>query len=153
MKIYIGSDHRGFELKTKLFAYLSKHDYDVEDVGDKQLNPDDDYPQFAQEAAIKVLGSEDGDTRAILICGGGQGMAIAANRFKGIRAAVVSDAHDAKMSRIDNDSNVLSLSADELEENEEAVYGIVETWLTTEFSGSPRHVRRLKEIDEFYPNM
>lgn len=153
MKIFIGSDHRGFELKTKLFAYLSKHDYDVEDVGDKQLDLDDDYPQFAQEAAMKVLGSEDSDVRAILICGGGQGMAIAANRFKGIRAVVITDAHEAKMSRIDNDSNVLSLSADELEENEEAVYGIVETWLTTEFSGSQRHVRRLKEIDEFYPNM
>ncbi len=153
MKIFIGSDHRGFELKTKLFAYLSKHEYDVEDVGDKQLDPEDDYPQFAQEAAIKVLGSEDDDTRAILICGGGQGMAIAANRFKGIRAVVVSNAHEAKTARIDNDSNVLSLPADELEENEEAVYGIVETWLTTKFSGSTRHVRRLKEIDEFYPNM
>jgi len=153
VKIFIGSDHRGFELKTKLFAYLSKHDYDVEDVGDKQLDLDDDYPQFAQEAVMKVLGSEDSDVRAILICGGGQGMAIAANRFKGIRAVVITDAHEAKMSRIDNDSNVLSLSADELEENEEAVYGIVETWLTTEFSGSQRHVRRLKEIDEFYPNM
>jgi len=153
MKIFIGSDHRGFELKTKLFAYLSKHEYEVEDVGDKQLDPKDDYPQFAQEAAIKVVGSEDNDTRAILICGGGQGMAIAANRFKGIRAVVITDAHDAKMSRVDNDSNVLSLSADRFEDEEEAMYGIIETWLTTEFAGQTRHVRRLKEIDEFYPNM
>ncbi len=153
MKIFIGSDHRGFELKTKLFAYLSKHDYNVEDVGGKQLDPQDDYPQFAQEAAIKVVGSEDEDPRAILICGGGQGMAIAANRFKGIRAVVITDAHDAKMSRIDNDSNVLSLSADRFEDEEEAMYGILETWLTTEFAGQQRHVRRLKEIDEFYPNM
>ncbi len=153
MKIFIGSDHRGFELKTKLFAYLSKHSYDVEDVGGRQLDPQDDYPQFAQGAAIKVVGSEDDDPRAILICGGGQGMAIAANRFKGIRAVVVAGAHEAKMSRVDNDSNVLSLSADELEDNEAAVYGIVETWLTTEFSGSSRHVRRLREIDDFYPNM
>lgn len=153
MKIFIGSDHRGFELKTKLFAYLSKHDYNVEDVGDKQLNPQDDYPQFAQEAAIKLVGSEDEDPRSILICGGGQGMAIAANRFKGIRAVVITDAHDAKMSRIDNDSNILSLSADRFEDEEEVMYGIIETWLTTEFAGQQRHVRRLKEIDEFYPNM
>lgn len=153
MKIYIGSDHRGFELKTKIFAYLSRNDYDVEDVGDKQSDPEDDYPQFAQEAAMKVLGSEDPDTRGILICGGGQGMAMAANRFQGIRAAVINDAHDAKMTRVDNDSNVLSLSADKFEENEEAAYGIIETWLATEFSGGARHVRRLKEIDEFYPNL
>lgn len=153
MKIFIGSDHRGYELKSKVFAYLSKHEFDVEDVGSKTIDPEDDYPQFAQQAALKVLGSDDGDPRAILICGGGQGMAIAANRFKGIRAAVVTNAHDAKMARIDNDSNVLSLSADELEDNEEAVYGIIETWLTTEFSGLARHVRRLKEIDQFYPNM
>lgn len=153
MKIFIGSDHRGFALKSKLFAYLSKNDYDVEDVGDARPEPDDDYPQFAQQAVMKVLGSEDPDTRAILICGGGQGMAIAANRFRGIRAAVINDPHDAKMTRLDNDSNVLSLSADLFEENEEVAYGIVETWLTTEFSGGARHIRRLKEIDEFYPNV
>lgn len=153
MKIFLGSDHRGFELKTKIFAYLSKNDYDVEDVGDKQPNSDDDYPQFAQAAVTQILGSEDPDTRGILICGGGQGMAIAANRFRGIRAAVITDPHDAKMTRVDNDSNVLSLSADLFENDEKAAYGIIETWLTTEFSGGARHIRRLKEIDEFYPNM
>ena len=153
MTIFIGSDHRGFELKAKLFAYLSKHGYVVEDVGDKQLDPKDDFPEFAQQAAVKVLGSVDPDTRAILICGGGQGMAIAANRFKGIRAAVVTDAHDAKMSRVDNDSNVLSLSADRFEDEPELVFGIIETWLSTEFAGQARFVRRLKEIDKFYPNM
>ncbi len=153
MKIFLGSDHRGFALKNDLFAYLSKHEYEVEDVGGKELDPQDDYPQFAQEAAIKLLGSEDKDPRAILVCGGGQGMAIAANRFKGIRAVVVTDAHEAKMSRIDNDANVLALSADRFEEEPEVVYGIIETWLNTEFTGQARHVRRLKEIDEFYPNM
>lgn len=153
MKIFIGSDHRGFDLKNDVFAYLSRNNYDVEDVGDKQLDPADDYPQFAQRAVSKVLGSEDTDARAILICGGGQGMAIAANRFQGIRAVVITTAHDAKMSRIDNDANVLSLSADLFDDNKEAAYGIIETWLTTEFSGSPRHIRRLKEIDEFYPNI
>src|SRR2546430_1698801 len=110
MKIFLGSDHQGFQLKEKLFAYLSKHDYDVEDVGDKELDPDDDFPQFAYLAATKVLGEEK-DGRAILLCGGGQGMCMAANRVRGIRAAVIWDAHEAKMTRNDNDSNVLCLPA------------------------------------------
>lgn len=150
MKIYLGSDHQGFELKQQLFGYLSSHGYEVEDVGNRQLNPDDDYPQFAQMAALKVLGDEDSQARAILVCGGGQGMAMAANRFRGIRAAVVRDAHEAKMSRLDNDANVLSLSAQQLSDDEAAVHGIIETWLNTKFSGAARHQRRIEEIDEIY---
>lgn len=150
MKIYLGSDHQGFELKHKLFAYLSQHGYQVEDAGNKTLDPADDYPQFAQMAALKVLGDEDPDARAILVCGGGQGMAMAANRFRGIRAAVARDAHEAKISRLDNDANVLSLSSQQLSDEEEAVYGLVETWLNTKFSGAARHQRRIREIDEIY---
>lgn len=150
MKIYLGSDHQGYELKQTLFGYLSSHGYEVEDVGNQQLNPDDDYPQFAQMAALKILGDEDNDARAILVCGGGQGMAMAANRFRGIRAAVVRDANEAKMSRLHNDANVLALPGDQLEKDPETAYGIVETWLNTRFSGAGRHQRRIKEIDEIY---
>lgn len=150
MKIYLGSDHQGFELKHKLFGYLSKNGYETEDVGNKQLDPNDDYPQFAQMAVLKVLADEDDDARAILVCGGGQGMAIAANRFRGIRAVVVWNAHEAKMSRIDNDANVLALPAQILSNEEEVAFGIVETWLSTEFSKAARHQRRIKEIDEIY---
>jgi ribose 5-phosphate isomerase B len=150
MKIYLGSDHGGFDWKNKIFEYLVKHDYDAEDVGATQLNPDDDYPQFAAEACLKVIGSEDEDPRAILICRGGQGMAIAANRHRGIRASVIWNAHEAKMTRADNDSNVLCLPADHIPFEE--VAGILETWLSTPFTNAPRHVRRLKEIDNFYPN-
>ena len=150
MKIFLASDHQGFELKHELFGYLSKNGYDVEDVGNQILDANDDYPQFAQMAALKVLGEEDPDTRAILVCGGGQGMAIAANRFRGIRAAVVRDAHEAKMSRLDNDANVLALTAQQLTDEPEAAHGIVETWLSTKFSGAARHQRRIKEIDEIY---
>ncbi len=150
MKIYLGADHQGFELKSKVFAYLSKNGYEVEDVGDRVLDPHDDYPQFAQEAVLKVLGSDDADPRAILICGGGQGMAIAANRFRGIRAVVIWDAHEAKMSRVDNDANVLSLPARLLTDQEEVAYGIIETWLNTKFSGASRHRRRIRELDEIY---
>lgn len=150
MKIYLGSDHRGFHLKEKVFAYLSRNNYDVEDVGDKVLNPDDDYPEFARLATMKVLGSEDDDPRAILLCGGGQGMCMAANRVRGVRAAVIWDAHGAKQTRHDNDSNVLCLPADVLESDESAWQGIVETWLNTPFNTAPRYVRRNRLLDEIY---
>lgn len=149
MKIYLGSDHQGFHLKEAIFAWLSNKDYDIEDIGDKAPDPNDDYPQFAQMASIKVLGSEDDDTRAILICGGGQGMAMAANRFKGIRAAVVWDEYEAKMTRLDNDSNVLSLPARVLDGDINNVKNIVTTWLETKFTGAARHVRRNQELDDF----
>lgn len=145
MKIFLGSDHNGFHLKEKIFAYLVKHGYDVEDVGDKTLDPDDDFPEFAQAAALKILG-EEGDARAILLCGGGQGMAMAANRFRGIRASVVWDAFEAKMTRNDNDSNVLCLPSRVLDENDWE--GIIETWLNTPFAGAVRFKRRNAQIDE-----
>lgn len=149
MKIYIGSDHQGFHLKNRVFAYLAKHDYDTEDVGDRELDPVDDFPEFAQVAALKVLGDESDDPRAILICGGGQGMAMAANRFKGIRASVIWDAYEAKMTRNDNDSNVLCLPARIFDGGDDSVWqGIIETWLNTPFAGAERFRRRNAQLDE-----
>jgi ribose 5-phosphate isomerase B len=148
MKIFLGSDHMGFNLKEKLFAYLVKHGYDVEDVGDQVLDPGDDFPEFAQAAALKVLGSDDKDPRAVLLCGGGQGMCMAANRFRGIRASVIWDAYEAKMTRNDNDSNVLCLPSRILEDDEAAWQGILETWLNTPFAGAVRFKRRNAQIDE-----
>ncbi len=150
MRIFIGSDHRGYYLKEKIMARLSKQGYTVEDVGDKVLDPNDDYPQFAFAAATKVLGSTDSDPRAILLCGGGQGMAIASNRIHGIRAVVIQDEEEARMARNDNDSNVLCLPADKLEEDQQRTFDIVELWLKTPFSKAPRHTRRLREIEELY---
>ena len=100
-------------------------------------------------AATKVIGETDKDPRAILICGGGQGVAMAANRFRGIRAAVIWDAFEAKMTRYDNDSNVLCLPARVLQDNEAAWQGIIETWLNTQFAGAARFKRRNAQIDEF----
>jgi RpiB/LacA/LacB family sugar-phosphate isomerase len=151
VKIYLGSDHAGYEWKQKIFAYLSNHNYEVEDIGPREEDTADDYPVFAQRAATKILGDDSEDPRAILICRGGQGMAIAANRFPGIRASVVWDASEAKFTRTDDDSNVLCLAADHIDESQ--IDGILETWLSTEFSQAPRHVKRLKEIDSFYPNI
>lgn len=148
MKIYIGSDHRGFHLKESVFAYLVKHGYDVEDIGDKTLDPNDDFPEFAQTVALRVIGSDDSDPRGILICGGGQGMAMAANRFHGIRASVIWDAFEAKETRNDNDSNVLCLPARILENDEGTWQGIIETWISTPFAAAAKYKRRNAQIDE-----
>lgn len=149
MKLFLGADHGGFHLKEKLAAYLAKRSYDVEDVGDRELNPEDDFPQFAQMAAIKILGEEEStDPRAILICTGGQGMAMAANRFRGIRAAVIWDKFEAKECRNDNNSNVLCLPARVVDDDDESWKEIVDTWLATPFAGAVRYVRRNNEMDE-----
>jgi len=149
MKIFLGSDHNGYHLKEKVFAYLAKRNYPVEDVGGTTLDPQDDFPEFAQAAALKVIGEEQGDARAILLCGGGQGMAMAANRFHGIRASVIWDAYEAKMTRNDNDSNILCLPSRIFDEEDDAVWqGIVETWLNTPFAGAQRYKRRNAQLDE-----
>lgn len=153
MKIFIGADHGGFYLKEKIEAYLSKRGYTWEDVGGKELDPNDDFPQFAQLAATKVLGEDErDDPRAILICTGGQGMAMAANRFNGIRAAVIWDSREAKECRNDNDANVLCLPARVLDapgDDLELWKDIIDTWLTTPFAGAERFVRRNAELDKF----
>ncbi len=149
MKIYLGADHQGFHLKEHVFAYLSKHGYEVEDVGGKVLDPNDDFPVFAQAVALKVLGETEKDPRGILICGGGQGVAMASNRFRGIRASVIWDAFEAKMTRIDNDSNVLCLPARIFAEQDDAVWkGVLETWLNTPYADAVRFRRRNAELDE-----
>lgn len=149
MKIFLGSDHQGFHLKEKVFAYLAKHGYDVEDVGGKTLDPSDDFPEFAQAAALQIIGSIDRDPRGILLCGGGQGMAMAANRFRGIRASVIWDAYGAKMTRNDNDSNILCLPSHILDEADDSAWqGIIETWLNTPFAAAVRFKRRNAQIDE-----
>jgi ribose 5-phosphate isomerase B len=149
MKVYLGSDHAGFSLKEKVFAYLVKRNIEAEDVGDRVLNPNDDFPQVAHLAALKVIGDGDQDVRAILLCGGGQGMAMAANRFRGIRASVVWDSEEARMTRNDNDSNVLCLPARVLNRMGDTVWqDIIDTWLYTSFSGAARFKRRNAELDE-----
>lgn len=148
MTVYLASDHAGFHLKAKVMAHLSKAGHQVEDVGDTVLDPNDDYPQFAYAATTKVLGSEDPDPRAILLCGSGQGMCIAANRVRGIRAALCWDEAGARETRNDNDSNVLCIPARTLETD--VALRIIDTWLATPFSGAARHKRRIREVEELY---
>jgi len=148
MTIYLGADHQGFAMKAEVFAYLAKRGYNVEDVGDSEMNPQDDFPEFAQMAALRVLGDDTPDPRAILICGGGQGMCMAANRFRGIRASVIWDAYEAKMTRNDNDSNVLCLPSRVLEDDTKEWQDILDTWLSTPFASATRFKRRNAQIDE-----
>jgi ribose 5-phosphate isomerase B len=148
MKIYLGADHQGFAMKEAVRDYLKARRYDVEDVSGKELDPNDDFPEFAQAAAHKVLGDPTHDSRAILICGGGQGMSMAANRFRGIRASVIWDSYEAKMTRNDNDSNVLCLPSRVLANDEGEWRNIIDTWLTTPFASAARYKRRNAQIDE-----
>ena len=150
MKIFLGADHRGFYLKEKVFKYLKDSGYDVEDIGGFEYDPNDDFPEFARVAVSKIRANEKYDPRAILICGGAQGMGMAANRFKGIRASVVWEPEEAKWTRNDNDSNIICLPARVFDKNEaEAKWKeTIDVWLKTPFAAAPRFIRRNKQIDE-----
>lgn len=148
MKIFIASDHAGFELKNTIYEHLFHHKHDVKDMGPQTLDPEDDYPQFTFRVTTQVLGCEDKDPRGILVCGSGQGMIMAANRVSGIRAALVWNTEVAKETRQDNNSNVLVLPAGFIEPAE--ALEIIEVWLKEPFSNAPRHQRRLREIEEMY---
>ena len=150
MKIFLGADHRGFYLKEKVFKYLKEGGHDVEDIGGFEYDPNDDFPEFARVAVSKIRANEKYDPRAILICGGAQGMGMAANRFKGIRASVVWEPEEAKWTRNDNDSNIICLPARVFDKDEaEAKWKeTVDVWLKTPFAAAPRFVRRNKQIDE-----
>lgn len=146
MKIFIGTDHNGFAMGNLLENYLIRAGYAVLDQGNEKFNPEDDFPVFAAKVVHKVLSSDDEDPRGILICGSGQGMCMAANRFKGIRAALGYDMQSIRASRNDDDANILCLPAKTLAKDKINV--LVETFLNTPFSHIGRYQRRLKELDE-----
>jgi len=140
MKIAVGSDHRGFEAKQQIKAVVTQLGHECIDVGTNDSNPVD-YPDIAYLAATAV--AQKKADRAILACATGLGMSIAANKVKGIRAALCHDELSAQISRDHNDANVLCLSGDQV--GEVLLRKIVETWLSTKFSGG-RHLRRVKKI-------
>lgn len=159
MKILLASDHAGFELKKKLVGFLAELGYEVSDLGPETFNAEDDYPDFIAPLAKKI--SENPKLRGIIIGGSGQGEAMVANRFKGVRCAVYygfyvcrtdvetgdrSDLSIVSLARDHNDANVISLGARFLTENE--AKEAVKLWLETPFSGEERHSRRIKKIDE-----
>lgn len=146
MRIYLAADHNGFDLKHYLYDILLRSGYEVIDAGDLERDQNDDFPQFAGRAVTALLADDDREAKGILICGSGQGMCMAANRFKGIRASLCWNLSEARAARNDDDSNVLCLSARSLD-NDKAK-AIVTTWLSTPFAGATRFKRRLQELDQ-----
>jgi ribose 5-phosphate isomerase B len=142
--IYLGADHGGFELKEKIKGWLSADGIKSEDLGAYSKDLEDDYPDFIIPVAQKVA-SESGSL-GIILGRSGNGEAIAANKVKGVRAAVCLNEQMAKKSKDDNNANVLSLPADYIDE--ETAKKIIKAFLNTPFSNAERHIRRLKKIEE-----
>jgi ribose 5-phosphate isomerase B len=140
MRIAVGSDHRGFTVKSKIIDLLKRLEQEVVDAG-PYSNEAVDYPDIASIVAQQV--SQHTVDRGILICGTGIGMCIAANKFPGVRAAPCHDDLTAEMSRRHNDLNILCLSADML--GEKLIDRMIDIWLKTEFEGG-RHARRVDKI-------
>lgn len=145
MVIYLGSDHRGFKLKNHLISFLNDKGYEVADMGNTEFDENDDYPDFASKVANKVLRDYD-NAKGIVICGSGVGVNVVANKFDGIRSALVNSSDQAYDSRNDDDTNVLALASDYV--NETDAEKIVMTWVETPFSAEERHRKRLLKIQE-----
>lgn len=141
MNIYIGADHRGFELKKQIAAQVEKAGYKVVDVGTHVSQPPCDYPKISYDVAAKVAKEKDG--RGILVCMTGIGHAIAANKVKGAYAALCYTKESAEFSRAHNNSNILVLGARFT--SPKVIPQIVDAWLTTKFEGG-RHLRRVNQI-------
>lgn len=144
MRIYLGADHRGFDLKQALKAALAAMEYEVVDLGATAIDVQDDFVDFARLVALKVAG--DPDARGILLCGSGAGMCIAANKVSGIRCAVGHTVGEVQAARSDDNINVLSLGVDYVSEDE--AQKMVQAFLTTEFTPEERFVRRIAKIKE-----
>jgi ribose 5-phosphate isomerase B len=140
--IFIASDHGGFDYKNKVVNFLKDNGYEVEDLGPNELNPQDDYPDFAIPLAQKV--GESDDNKGILLCRNGVGMCLAANNVKGIRCGISWNASHAISSRKDDHTNVLALPADYIHERE--LLETVEAWVNTSYSEDERHNRRLDKV-------
>jgi ribose 5-phosphate isomerase B len=148
MKIYIGADHAGYELKNVLREHLHHAGHEVIDVGAKTLDESDDYPRYAYAMAAKILGEEDSDAHGVLVCGSGQGMSMAANRVNGIRAALAWDVQSAVAAREDDNANVLVLPARFV--TDYAAIEMADAWLEAKFKKDPKYLRRLDELEELY---
>lgn len=141
--IYIGSDHGGYKMKEALKKFLKKERLDFVDMGPSKFKDGDDYPDYAAKVAKQVSKNPMRDV-GILMCRSGQGVCIAANKFRHIRATLVWNIEQAKMSRNDDMGNVLCLPSDYI--SEYVAEHITKVWLKTPYSTNPRHMRRIKKI-------
>lgn len=145
MKIVIGADHAGYEMKQLVVDHLKQQGHQVTDVGTHEPGKPDDYPDFAHLVAKNILGGDS--ERGILICGSGVGVSVAANKFHGIRASVCHDHYSAKQGVEHDDMNVLVLGSRVIGPN--LAVDLVDGYLESKFSGEERHVRRLSKIKSF----
>ncbi|MBN1168288.1 RpiB/LacA/LacB family sugar-phosphate isomerase [Candidatus Woesebacteria bacterium] len=160
MKVYIGSDHRGYKLKEEIFQYLVEKGYKMEDFGAYEYIKDDDYTEYAKKVASVVgnhyvekersLHKKHGQVRGILFCGSGVGVDIVANKFDGVRASIGKEVRQVEKGRSDDDMNILVIAADFTDLSE--VKRMIDIFLSTKFSGKKRHKRRLEEIKRIEEN-
>jgi len=145
MRVYLGSDHAGFELKNHLVEHLRKQGHDVVDVGPSVYDAEDDYPPFCLATGAKVVA--DPGSLGVVVGGSGNGEQIAANKIDGVRSALVWKVEIAELARQHNDSNVCSIGA--RQHTAEEAEGFVDAFLATPFSGNPRHQRRIDQLTEY----
>jgi ribose 5-phosphate isomerase B len=148
MKIFIGADHRGYELKEKIAKWLFEMEHAYQDLGALNLDPNDDYPKYAEAVASLVAKNEG--SRGVLLCGSGVGVDIVANKFDGIRASIGKSVLQVEAGRSDDDMNVLVIAADFTSEKDTKAMLIA--FLETKFSGKARFERRLEEIEKIEAN-
>jgi ribose 5-phosphate isomerase B len=145
MRVYLGSDHAGYELKVHLVNYLGTHGYEVMDVGPSAFRTDDDYPPYCLHAAARVVA--DPGSLGLVIGGSGNGEQIAANKVPGVRAALIWSVETARLCREHNDANVAGVGA-RMHTLDEATQ-IVAAFLTASFSQGERHMRRIGQVAEY----
>jgi len=145
MRVYLGSDHAGFELKTYLVEHLTANGHDVVDCGPHSYDVEDDYPPFCLATATEVVA--DPGSLGIVLGGSGNGEQIAANKVPGTRAALAWSVEIATLAREHNDANVVAIGARQHTAAEAAA--MVDVFLATPFSGSPRHARRIAQLAEY----
>ncbi|MEV4546234.1 ribose 5-phosphate isomerase B [Micromonospora echinaurantiaca] len=145
MRVYLGSDHAGFELKVHLANHLATQGYDVVDVGPHAFDPDDDYPAFCLHTGDRVVA--DAGSLGVVIGGSGNGEQIAANKVAGVRAALAWNIETAQLAREHNDANIVAVGA--RQHTLADATAIVEAFLATPFSGNERHSRRIAQMAEY----
>lgn len=148
MKIFIGSDHRGYALKEKISQWLFEMEFPYHDLGALSLDPNDDYTKYAEDVA-SLVASTDG-SRGVLLCGSGVGADIVANKFDGVRASIGKDVFQIEAGRNDDDMNVLVIATDFT--NERDAKAMLIAFLETKFAGKARYERRLQEIEKIEAN-
>ena len=142
--IYLASDHGGFKLKEAIEKYLRNKGQEVIDIGPQKLDPTDDFPDFVIPLAKKV--AESSENLGVALCRNGVGVEVSANKIDGVRAALSWDPKHAASSRRDDNSNVLALPADYLDQKK--AIEVLEAWLSTPYAREPRFERRLKKIEK-----